>query len=120
MIELRDDVTSQKLLEQKKLTLSQTVDVCRAQEAAKTQTQVMSTECTLDKLHTSNHYSRKHHKPKRYTLEQGSLEKKEVRQCGRCGKSHRRGSRMLYLQEKVTFRKRLQKIIQTQQSSPDA
>ena len=82
VIGLRDDVTRQKLLEQKKLTLSQPVDICRAQEAAKTQTQVMSTSCTVDKLRASNHYSKKHHKPKRYTLEQhGSLnEKEDVRQ----------------------------------------
>ena len=94
VIGLRDDVTRQKLLEQKKLTLSQTVDICRAQEAAKTQTQAMSTSCTVDKLHASNHYSRKHQKPKRYTHEQqGSPgEKKEVIQCGRCGRSHRRGN----------------------------
>ena len=93
VIGLRDDVTRQKLLELKKLTLSQTVDICRAQEAAKTQTQVISPSCTVDKLRASNHYSRKH-KPKRYTLkQQGSLnEKEDVRQCGRCGKSHRRGS----------------------------
>ena len=91
---LRTEVTRQKLLEKKKLTLSQTVDICRAQETAKMQTQVMSISCTVDKLCASNYYSRKHHKPKRYMLEQqGSLNKKEdVRQCGRCEKSHRRGS----------------------------
>ncbi|XP_035828299.1 uncharacterized protein LOC118478562 [Aplysia californica] len=90
VIGIQNDDIREKLLEQKKLSLSEsgTLDIYRAQEKAKTQLQAMSisTEPQVNKLGKPTQYrnSQNHSKLKPHI---------PAHKCGRCGRQHERRRR---------------------------
>ena len=89
VIEIRDEPTRRRQLQQKKLSLSDAIDACKASEAISRRLRVMvGAGEAVDQLGHAPSTSSHHRRAKSSTRKQFSREPSNRRRCGYCGGQH--------------------------------
>lgn len=92
VIGIRDEPTRRRLLQQKKLTLAEAVDMCKASEATSRRLRSMTGVTEVDALRTStsapSHTSGRRRRPASKTRDRARREKSCGRRCKYCDRQH--------------------------------